>query len=351
MKQFAGLIVFLFVWSGCTLSPIDKVQLAIETQAKLLVDSGHIEKSYVVFEDYFFNALYRIYLIGDTDCPLDSSLGCPSKIVSYKDKFLCFSNHDEPEMLFDEIKKITSYSGNPLNDCFNSIKWVMVVSNQGKIEKMFNYTQLEEKETALNWTELWPYFSGYEAHCPVQMAFGSYNVKVDLINARPYNIDSLNLRRRFLENMIGINGKMYLKNNTDSTVMLSSDTKKHCAIVNGIDTLYLSLCDSLPIVLKPYEYRYCSYQSISDECFFRKLVLERSPWDYLHRLFSDSAYSLMDVNHYKDVTRIMHVNTGWLDICDENDLNLFYILDSDMKRDRNPLYKQRYWEKQLEENQ
>ncbi len=227
----------------------------------------------------------------------------------------------------------------------------MVVSNQGKIEKMFNYTQLEEKETALNWTELWPYFSGYEAHCPVQMAFGSYNVKVDLINARPYNIDSLNLRRRFLENMIGINGKMYLKNNTDSTVMLSSDTKKHCAIVNGIDTLYLSLCDSLPIVLKPYEYRYCSYQSISDECFFRKLVLERSPWDYLHRLFSDSAYSLMDVNHYKDVTRIMHVNTGWLDICDENDLNLFYILDSDMKRDRNPLYKQRYWEKQLEENQ
>ena len=45
MKQFAGLIVFLFVWSGCTLSPIDKVQQTIETQAKLLVDSGYIEKN------------------------------------------------------------------------------------------------------------------------------------------------------------------------------------------------------------------------------------------------------------------------------------------------------------------
>lgn len=45
MKQFAGLIVFLFVWSSCTLSPIDKVQQTIETQAKLLVDSGYIEKN------------------------------------------------------------------------------------------------------------------------------------------------------------------------------------------------------------------------------------------------------------------------------------------------------------------
>lgn len=73
MKQFAGLIVFLFVWSSCTLSPIDKVQQTIETQAKLLVDSGYIEKKYIVFEDYFFNDLYRIYLIGDTECPLDNS--------------------------------------------------------------------------------------------------------------------------------------------------------------------------------------------------------------------------------------------------------------------------------------
>ena len=350
MKQFAGLIVFLFVWSSCTLSPIDKVQQTIETQAKLLVDSGYIEKKYIVFEDYFFNDLYRIYLIGDTECTLDNSLGCPSRIVSYKDKFLCFSNHDEPEMLFDEVKKITFYSGNPLNDCFNSIKWVMVVSNRGKMEKLFNYKQLEETATVLNWTELWPYFSGYEAHCPVQMAFNSYNVKIDLKNPRPYNIDSLNLRRGVLENMIGINGKMYLKNNTDSIVMLSSDTKKHCAIVNGIDTLYLSLCDSLPIVLKPYEYRYCSFQSIPDECFFKKLVLERSPWDHLHCLFSDFAYNLMDVNQHKGITRVMHVNTGWLDICDENDLNLFYVLDSDMKRDCNPFYKSRYWEKQFKED-
>lgn len=351
MKQFVGLMIFLFIWSGCTLSSVDRVQQTIEAQAKLLIDSGYVKNKYVVFEDYTFSDLYRIYLIGDTECPLDNSWGCPSKIVSYKDKFLCFSNHDEPEMSIDEVKKITSYSGNPLNDCFNNIKWVMVVSNQGEVEKVINYEQMGGKTTILDWTELWPYFPGYEAHCAVQMAFSSHNIRVHLGNALSHNVDSLNLRQKLLEDIYGIYGEMYLKNNTDSAVTLSSETKKHYAIVNGPDTLYMSLCDSLPIVLEPYESRHCTYRSIPNKPFFKRLALEKDPWSYFHRLFSNSVYSLMNVNQIKVIARVMHVNEGWFDIYDENDSNLFRVLDSDMKRDRNFFYKYRYWEKKLKENQ
>lgn len=351
MKQFIGLMVFLFIGSGCTLSSVDRVQQTIEAQAKLLVDSGYIEKRYVVFEDYVFTDSHRIYVIGDADCPLDVDfLGCPSKIVTYKDKFLCFANHDEPELSIDEVKKITSYSGNPLNDCFNSIKWVMVISNQGEVKRIIDYEEVMG-DTFLAWTDLWPYFYGYESHCPVQMILGSHNVKVDLGNSISYNVDSLNLRQRLLKDMSYIYGEMFLQNNTDSVVCLSSDTKKHYAIANGRDTLYLSLCDSLPIVLAPHRYMYCSYQSIPNEHFFKKLSLEKDPWGYFHRLFSNSAYSLMDIDHQKTVTRIMHINGTWFDVRDEHNSNLFRILDPDMKRDRNPLCKQRYWEKQLEENQ
>lgn len=350
MKQFVGFMVFLFICSCCTLSSVDRVQQAIETQAKMLVDSGIIEHKYVVFTDYLFTDSHRIYLIGDASCPLDFVFfGCPSKIVKYKDKFLCFANHDKPEIGIDEVKKITSYSGNPLNDCFNSLKWAMVVSNQGEVKKIIDCND-PPSGYFFTWADLWPYCYGYESHCPVQMFFDSHNIRVDLLNSISYNVDSLSLRQRLLEDMSYVYGKIFLKNNTDSVVCLSSDIKKHCAIVNGQDTLYLSLSDSLPIVLEPHSDTFCSYQSIPNKHFFKMLSLEKDPWGDFYRLFSNSAYSLMDINQQKRVTRIMHMDGMWFDVHDEYNSNLFLIMGPDMKRDRNYPYKYRYWEKQLEED-
>lgn len=351
MRQFVGLMLFLFTCSSCTLSSVDKVQQAIEAQAKLLVDSGYIENKYVVFEDFLFTDSHRIYLVEDSKCPLGVTFDdCPSRIISYKGKFLCFLNHDEPEMSIGEMKKITSYSGNPLNDNFNSIKWVMVVSNQGEIKKIIEDDESKDY-TLFAWTDLWPYFYGYESHVPVQMILGSHNIRLDLLNGIAYNVDSLNLRQRLLEDLSCVYGEMLLKNNTDSIIRLFSDTKRHYAVANGQDTLYLSLCDSLPIVLEPHRYLFCPYQSIPNERFFKKLSLEKDPWEYFYRLLSSSTYGLMDINRQKTVTRVMYIDGNWFNVRDENDSDLFYILNSSMKRDCNFRYNYRYWEKQLKENQ
>ncbi len=65
-------------------------------------------------------------------------------------------------------------------------------------------------------------------------------------------------------------GELYLKNNTDSTICVSSEATKHYAVVNNHDSLYLSLCDSLPIILEPNEYKITRYKTLPhQECFFK----------------------------------------------------------------------------------
>lgn len=69
-------------------------------------------------------------------------------------------------------------------------------------------------------------------------------------------------------------GELYLKNNTDSTICVSSEATKHYAVVNNHDSLYLSLCDSLPIILEPNEYKIARYKTLPhQECFFLKCSL------------------------------------------------------------------------------
>ena len=101
-------------------------------------------------------------------------------------------------------------------------------------------------------------------------------------------------------------GQMYLKNNTDSVICLSSNTKKHYVIAHGQDSLYLSLCDSLPITLAPNEKKILEYKSLShqDE-FFKNLTLKEDPWEYFYNLFCRSTYSLINVNGKDSQTKVM----------------------------------------------
>lgn len=117
MRKRTLYVILLFAIVGCVKHPLSKVQQMVETQVKLLVDSGCIRNQYVVLCELVFNDSYHIYIIADSEFPMDViPLEIPSKIVPYKDKYLCFIEWDEPEMSVNKMKEITGYAGNPVKD-------------------------------------------------------------------------------------------------------------------------------------------------------------------------------------------------------------------------------------------
>ena len=83
----------------------------MEAQAKLLVDSGLIANEYVVLYELAINDSNHIYSIQAADCPADLKFEYPSKIIKYKDKYLCFIELDEAPMSAKEMIEASSYSG------------------------------------------------------------------------------------------------------------------------------------------------------------------------------------------------------------------------------------------------
>lgn len=172
--------------------------------------------------------------------------------------------------------------------------------------------------TGLHGSILWNYghiCRGNVENYPVQMGMVSHDVQLERCPGFSLNVDSI--RRELFDwngvRIKGVYGQMYLRNNTTSAVCLSSSTKEHYAVVNGRDSLYLSLCDSLPIVLKPLERRIVEYRSLSgqtDSFFFEHLVSEKNPWEYFYNLFCRSTYCLIEVNGEELKTKVMFHDIG-----------------------------------------
>ena len=282
----------------------------MEAQTKLLVDSGLIANEYVVLYELAINDSNHIYSIQAADCPADLKFEYPSKIIKYKDKYLCFIELDEAPMSAKEMIEASSYSGNLVVEGDGGKSWLLVVSKLGEKKILIDTSLLRGWGTYFNITELWPYFSGYVKGCPVQMGGMSHDVELS-DSYLSCNVDSIKRNLLWNENqnttMIkNVYGQMYLKNNTDSVVYLSSSTKKHYAVVDGQDSLYLSLSDSLPIILGPNEKKILEYKSLprQDE-FFRNLTLKEDPWEYFYNLFCRSTYSFINVNGKKSQTKVM----------------------------------------------
>ena len=302
--------IFLFAIVGCKQPTINKVQQAVEAQAKLFVDSGLIVNEYVILYELAINDSNHIYRIQAADCPADLKFEYPSKILKYKDKYLCYIELDELPMYADEMIDISGYSGNLVEEGGGGESWILVVSKLGKKKILIDISLLEGWGTYFNITELWPYFSGYVKGCPVQMGIMSHDVELNDFYLS-CNIDSIKRNLFWNENqratMIkNVYGQIYLKNNTDSVVCLSSSTKRHYAVVNGQDSLYLSLCDSLPIILGPNERKILEYKSLPrQDVFFRNLALIEDSWGDFYKLFCRSTYSLISVNGRDYQTKVM----------------------------------------------
>ena len=294
-------LMFLFVMVGCMQPTLNKVQQMVEKQAGLLVDSGLIVNKYVILYELAINDSNHIYQIQASDCPA-LGLDYPSKIVQYKDRYFCFIELDEFPMSTDVMIEQTGYSGNLNMEGGGGETWILVVSKRGEKKKLIDISLLEPGwVTYFNIKELWPYFSGYVKEETVQMGIISHDVELNDFSSF-YNVDSIkqkifwdeDQRSTMIKELVG---EMYLKNNTDSTICVSSETTKHYAVVNNHDSLYLSLCDSLPIILKPNEYKIIKYKTLPhQECFFKSAASEKDCWGYLYNLFCNFTYCLMNID-------------------------------------------------------
>ena len=303
-------LMLLYVMVGCTQPTLNKVQQSVEKQAGLLVDSGLIVNKYVILYELAINDSNHIYRIQASDYPA-WGLDYPSKIVQYKDRYFCFIELDEFPMSTEEMIEQTGYSGNLLSEGGGGETWILVVSKRGEKKKLIDISSLEPGwVTYFNIKELWPYFSGYVKGGKVQMGVISHDVELN-DSYLHCNVDSLEQKLFWDEvqsrTMIKeIYGEIYLKNNTDSTVSVSSENMRHYAVVNNHDSLYLSFCDSLPIILEPNEYKIINYKSLPhQECFFKNIALEKDSWGYLYNLFCNSTYCLLDVDGENMQKKIM----------------------------------------------
>lgn len=328
----------MFAIAGCARSPLSKVQQEVETQVQLLIDSGYVQNKYVVLYELVINDSNHIYMIADSEFPVEANLELPSKITKYKDKYLCFVELDEPEMSVKEMEKITDYSGNPIVETDYTFKWLFAVSKFGEKKVLVNF--VKDGRYFFEYKELLPYFLGYVEDCPVQMGVISHDIRI--YPRQTFNVDSV--KHQLLGSVRNIYGKIYLKNNTDSVVCLSSDTQKHYAVISNQDSLYLSLCDSLPIILEPHESKIIEYESISNARFFNNLASEEEPWDYLYNLFCDSTYCLMKINRKDLKTRVMFLDsTDGFKVINEEGEQVFSLLkhniyDKEERRIRNTKY-------------
>ncbi|WP_286151275.1 MULTISPECIES: Imm65 family immunity protein [Bacteroidaceae] len=322
--------IFLLVMVGCTQPTLNKVQQTVKREASLLVDSGLIVNKYVLLYETAINDSNHIYKIQASDCPA-YALDYPAKIVPYKDRYFCFIELDEVPMSADEMIEQSEYSGNLYQESGLGENWLFVVSKDGEKKKLTELSLLEPGwETDFNIKELWPYFSGYVKEETVQMGIISHDIKLDADRSLHCNIDSVKQKLFWNEvtnqTMIKeVYGEMYLKNNTDSIVSVSSESMKHYAIVNNQDSLYLSLFDSLPITLAPDEYKIINYKSLPhQEHFFKHIALEKDCWGYLYKLFCNSAYCLMNVAGKNVQQKIMFCDIGNYGFKASNSNNIYF---------------------------
>lgn len=320
-KMFLLILPILLI--GCEDSYLNGIQQRVVSQVKDMIDSGRIMSEYVQLYEIAINDSNQIYRIAETYSPIgEAPLELPSKIIKYKGKYLCFIELDEPEMSKEKLQSITQYSGNPMEGN-EEYKWFLGLSRFTQRQTLVDFDW--NKGSYFDYNELWQYFSGYVSGYPLQMGVSSHDAMVSLYP--PFNIDSLKdqlLKPYHIKNLYG---EMYLKNNTDSIIYLSSDSEVHYAVINNHDTLYLSLLDSLPLNLKPNESKKMKYKSISNNIFFKKLPSENA-WAYLYNLFCNSTYSVLKINKKTVPIRVMYLDCAYgFDIFDESGEKLFYVFN------------------------
>ena len=325
MRKLAYVFV-LTILGGC-ISPspsFEDIHQRIARQVEMLIDSGYLHTTYIEIDEVFTTDSNSLYYISESNSPASDGAELPSRVIKYKERYLCFIKLGEPEMsrteLFERGFVLDS------NFCENlylnrSSDWILALRKYEDkhvlVKKSPNYECLFERP------ELWSYYSG---GTPQGRAALMGLCLHDIIVPSSYIPDLFDLEIDSLKNYVErFSGEIFVRNQTDSVLLLSRNSTKSTsyAVINGPDTLNLVLRDSLPIVIAPHDFKFLKYDSEPPHSFLQRLP-DKDIWMSMYRLFSDSTICLLNINNTTQNFRIMHNDTRWVS----------YLRDSLSKRIR-----------------
>lgn len=300
--KIKGFVLFNLLWLlfGCIhkSNDIDIYQRAIG-YVMPLVDSGYIVDKCIHIYEHAENDSNILYSFFEGDSPTSDIAEFPSKIIKFNDRYFCFIELDEPELSIEQINQITNCNNATVmsRTDINADIWFMGVSkykNSGAVVK-----RSPDADYIFDYTELWPYFSGGQ---PDKTDFYMCLDDNDIVLSDPSYLESDSLKFYIKK----ICGKIYVKNKTDSTVVLSpSILGKTFIVANGPDTLSLSLHDSLPIEISAKGFGVFFYESRENSSFFQNLPCKNT-WMSLYKILSDSTFSLLKINGDTKTIRLLN---------------------------------------------
>ena len=98
-------VVLLIILGGC-ISPspsLEDIHQRVAKQVEVLIDSGYLLTTYIEIDEVFSTDSNSLYYIGESDSPGSDGAELPSRVIKYKERYLCFIELDEPEMSRTEL--------------------------------------------------------------------------------------------------------------------------------------------------------------------------------------------------------------------------------------------------------
>ena len=233
-------VVLLIILGGCIPpSPsLEDIHQRVAKQVEVLIDSGYLLTTYIEIDEVFSTDSNSLYYIGESDSPGSDGAELPSRVIKYKERYLCFIELDEPEMSRTELfeRGFVSDSNFHENLCLNRGRdWLLALrkyEDKHILVKMLpNYYRLFE------YPELWSYFSG---DIPQEKTALMGLTSHDIIVPSSYIPDLFELEIDSLKNYVErFSGEIFVRNQTDSVLLLSRNSARSMcyAVINGPDTL------------------------------------------------------------------------------------------------------------------
>ena len=82
---------------------LEDIHQRVAKQVEVLIDSGYLLTTYIEIDEVFSTDSNSLYYIGESDSPGSDGAELPSRVIKYKERYLCFIELDEPEMSRTEL--------------------------------------------------------------------------------------------------------------------------------------------------------------------------------------------------------------------------------------------------------
>ena len=262
MRYFV-LILLLFL-SGCMLNK--DLNLAIK-EAKNIIDEERSDLSCILVYKVCQNENGIVYYLFYDDNPcFDPTDDCPTKIIKYKNKFICLiDSTEESQISRNEACQLTGCSDNDGTDLWNEKAWYI-----GFSPKKNEYTKLEVNGNdrcsllPYHYPQLLSYlFDEFnEFHIP-RFIFDGYEVALEDKHEPGKNMND------YINNLTGT---FYFSNPNDP---FFNSTDSYFATISGMDTLRYHVKDTIN--------RHLFIDSVSYTSFFKRLSSEGMSLDVVLR--------------------------------------------------------------------